>query len=155
MPQKISAGLLMYRYSHTLQVCLGHPGGPYFKKKDQYAWTIPKGIVETNEPLLHAALREFHEETSIIPIPPFLPLGSVKYSKGKILHAWAFKGSWEVEDGFESNTFTLEWPPKTGNMQEFPELNELKWFTLPEAEEKIHPVQWGLIQELLNQLCST
>lgn len=149
MAQKVSAGLLMYKHPQALQVCLGHPGGPYFRKKDQHAWTIPKGLVEAEEPLLQAAIREFQEETNIIPTPPFLPLEMVKYSKGKLLHAWAFEGQWKIEDGFKSNTFTIEWPPKTGKRQSFPELDALHWFSLSEAEEKIHPVQWTLVKQLI------
>src|SRR5271168_4872722 len=121
MPRQ-SAGLLMYRVRDgKLQVFLAHPGGPHFTHKDDGCWTIPKGEPEPDEDLLDAAKREFQEETGILPTGPFIRLTPVKQKGGKIVHAWAFKGDWDGE--IVSNTFSMEWPPKSGRKAEFPEID--------------------------------
>src|SRR4051812_26366375 len=118
-----SAGLLMFRRTKDghLQVLLAHPGGPYWRAKDEGAWTIPKGeYVEPEEPLA-AALREWNEETGFAATPPFAPLGEVAQKSGKRVSAWAFEGDCDPE-GLRCNTFEIEWPPRSGRMQTFPEI---------------------------------
>lgn len=149
MPQ-LSAGLLMYRYQNDqLQVFLVHPGGPYFRHKDDGHWGIPKGLLEEGEDKLSAAIREFEEETGLRPAPPYLALSPVQYrSTRKWVHAWAFAGEWTPEQGIASNTFRIEWPPRSGQQQDFPEVDRAGWFTVEEAKQKIHPAQWPLVEEL-------
>jgi predicted NUDIX family NTP pyrophosphohydrolase len=140
----IAAGLLMCRvFENTLQFFLVHPGGPFFKNKDDGVWSIPKGIPESAETeLLHVAIREFEEETGIKPAgKEFIPIGYVKQKGGKVVHAWAFIGAWEASSGIASNTFSLEWPPKSGKFQEFPEMDRADWFSYEEAFTKINPSQ--------------
>ena len=111
---RISAGLLMYRiHEGKLQVLLAHPGGPRFENKDDKAWSIPKGEIEPGEDLLEAAKREFEEETGVIPTGPFIALTPVQQKGGKIVHAWAFEGDCDPR-ATVSNTFTMEWPPRSG-----------------------------------------
>lgn len=145
---RVSAGLLMYRIQDgTLQVLLAHPGGPYFKNKDELAWTIPKGEVEPDEDLLETAKREFKEETGVTPIGPFIALTPIKQKGGKIVHAWAFKGDCNPT-AIVSNTFTMEWPPKSGRQMEFPEMDRADFFDVPAALRKIKAGQEALIEEL-------
>jgi predicted NUDIX family NTP pyrophosphohydrolase len=147
MPQ-ISAGLLMYRIRDgKLQVFLAHPGGPFFTRKDEGAWTIPKGEVEAGEELLETAKREFQEETGIAPTGPFMPLKPVKQKGGKIVHAWAFEGDCEGKV-VVSNTFTMEWPPRSGRQAEFPEIDRAEFFDVPMAKRKIKTAQGAIIEEL-------
>jgi len=144
---RLSAGLLMYRIKGgVLQVLLAHPGGPYFANKDDGAWTIPKGEPVTDEDLLVTARREFEEETGITPTGPFVPLKPIKQKGGKIVHAWAFEGDCNPVT-IKSNTFTMEWPPKSGKQQEFPEIDRAEWFDLTAARTKIKAGQEGLIEE--------
>jgi predicted NUDIX family NTP pyrophosphohydrolase len=144
---RLSAGLLMYRIRDgQLEVFLAHPGGPYFKNKDDGAWTIPKGEPEPNEDLLEAAKREFEEETGIAPKGPFIPLTPVKQKGGKVVHAWAFEGEWEGK--IVSNTFSMEWPPGSGHQVEFPEIDRAEFFKVPEANRKVKAAQATLIDEL-------
>ena len=125
---RVSAGLLMYRIQDgKLQVLLAHPGGPLFKNKDDGAWTIPKGEIESDEDLLEAAKREFEEETGVTPTGPFIALTPIKQKGGKIVHAWAFKGDCDP-DAIVSNKFTMEWPPKSGRQMEFPEIDHADFF---------------------------
>jgi predicted NUDIX family NTP pyrophosphohydrolase len=149
---KTSAGLIMYRLrSETLEVLLVHPGGPFWSKKDAGAWFIAKGEINPNEESLDAAKREFEEETGLKPQGPFLPLGSVKQKSGKIIFAWAFAGDCDPSR-LQSNTFTIEWPPKSGLQKEFPEIDRYSFFTLPAAQEQIHPAEYPFLtrlQELL------
>ena len=100
--------------------CLAHPGGPFYKNKDNGYWTIPKGEIAADEVALDAAIREFTEETGITPGGEFIPLGSVKQKSGKTVPAWAFAGDWDETEPVKSNTFELEWPPRSGNKQTFP-----------------------------------
>jgi len=117
---KQSAGLLLYRRpAGRLQVLLVHPGGPFWRKKDLGAWSIPKGEFAAGEDALAAATREFHEETGLEVAGPFTPLAPVKQPGGKIVHAWAVEGDFDPR-ALRSNTFSLEWPPRSGRQQEFP-----------------------------------
>jgi len=142
MKHKTSAGLLMYRCrGNEPEVFLAHPGGPYFKNKDNGIWTIPKGEVEPDEALLAAAQREFKEETGITPTGPFLPLGSIVQRSGKTVYAWAFAGDWDDTQPINSSLFPLEWPPRSGNIQWFPELDRAQFFSLTVAMVKIIPAQ--------------
>lgn len=145
---KISAGLLMYRRSQSgLQVMLVHPGGPFFRNKDEGAWTIPKGELASGEEPLATACREFEEETSMRPMGPFLSLTAVKQKGGKIVHAWAFECDCDPA-GFSSDTFTMEWPPRSGRQAEFPEVDRAEYFDLVTAKQKINPAQVALLDEL-------
>ena len=145
---RFSAGLLMYRVRDgAIQVLLAHPGGPFFRRKDEGAWSIPKGEPEPGEDLLRAAQREFEEETGITPNGPFLPLMSIKQKGGKIVHAWAFEGDCDPAC-VKSNTFTIEWPPNSGRQTEFPEIDRVEFFNLAAAKKKIKAGQEGLLTEL-------
>lgn len=145
---RLSAGLLMYRICDgKLQVLLAHPGGPLFKKKDEGHWTIPKGEPESGEDLLQAAQREFAEETGITPIGPFIELTPITQKGGKIVHAWGFRGDCD-QRAIVSNTFTLEWPPRSGQQMDFPEIDRADFFDLTAAGRKIKPAQMALIEEL-------
>ena len=145
---RTSAGLLMYRTKDgVLQVLLAHPGGPYFVKKDDGAWSIPKGEPDTDEDLLVTAQREFEEETGVKPSGPLILLKPIQQKGGKIVHAWAFEGDCDPAT-VKSNTFTMEWPPKSGKQQEFPEIDRAEWFDLETARKKIKAAQEALIDEL-------
>jgi predicted NUDIX family NTP pyrophosphohydrolase len=149
--RKMSAGILLYRFRNsTLEVFLVHPGGPYWSKKDLGAWSIPKGEYVTGDDPLAAAKREFQEETGFAPaIGELSPLCDIKLSSGKVITAWAVEGNCDA-GAIRSNSFSMEWPPRSGRKQEFPEVDRAAWFTLPEAEAKIHPAQ----QEFLNRLAA-
>jgi predicted NUDIX family NTP pyrophosphohydrolase len=153
MPRQpeISAGLLAYRRRRELEVLLAHPGGPFWAKKDLGAWSIPKGIVESDGDLLNAALREFKEETGFTAKGPFIPLSAVKQKSGKIVHAFAFAGDFDPAK-FSSNTFEMEWPPRSGKRQSFPEVDRVAWFDFDEALEKIVAYQRPLLMELREKL---
>jgi predicted NUDIX family NTP pyrophosphohydrolase len=145
---RTSAGLLMFRIKDgVLQVLLAHPGGPFFRKKDEGAWTIPKGEPNPGEDLLPAAQREFAEETGLVPRPPFLALKPVKQKGGKVVHAWAYEGDCDPK-AVESNLFTLEWPPKSGRQMQFPEVDRAEFFDLGVARKKIKAGQEALLDEL-------
>lgn len=149
MTRKISAGLLMYRKKNNqLEFFLVHPGGPYFKNKDDGAWTIPKGEVENTELLLDTALREFREETGIDPAGEFISLESVKQKGGKTVYAWAFKGDWDETTPIKSNYFEIEWPPRSGKKQKFPEIDKALFFPVNIAKQKINPAQIDFIVKL-------
>jgi predicted NUDIX family NTP pyrophosphohydrolase len=151
---KTSAGLLMYRIRNKeVEVLLVHPGGPFWAKKDDGAWFIPKGELNTNEEALDAAKREFEEETGLAPEGTLLPLGSVRQKSGKTVYAWAFAGDCDPAH-LKSNTFTIEWPPKSGRQQEFPEIDRAAFFTFAQAKEKMHPVEFPLLARLSNSLNS-
>jgi predicted NUDIX family NTP pyrophosphohydrolase len=144
----ISAGLLMYRRSQgRVQVFLAHPGGPYFRNKDDGAWTIPKGEPNSGEDLLLTAQREFEEETGWKPVPPFISLHPIRQKGGKLVHAWAFEGDYDVSC-LRSNTFSIHWPPRSGKQQEFPEIDRADYFDLSAARQKIRAEQAALIDEL-------
>jgi predicted NUDIX family NTP pyrophosphohydrolase len=148
---KIAAGLLMYRnqneHRRLPEVLLAHPGGPFWKNKDEGAWMIPKGEVEPGEDFLAAAMREFNEETGLTPVEPFLTLGQVRHKSGKTVHAWAFQGDCDPTQ-IRSNTFELEWPPKSGRKQEFPEIDCAAFFDLSTARRKMLPAELPLLDRL-------
>lgn len=149
---KKSAGLLLYRRrERNLEVFLVHPGGPFWAKKDAGAWSIPKGEHGPEEDPLAAACREFTEETGFTVTGPFHPLTPLKQKSGKVVQAFACEAEVDPRD-LTSNTFTLEWPPRSGNMQEFPEVDRAAWFPLVLAQEKIHPGQVGFLAELTQLL---
>lgn len=143
-----SAGLVLYRTRQgELEVLLVHPGGPFWKNKDLGAWSIPKGQIGAGEEPLVAAQREFLEELGFKPNGEFTPLSAIKQKSGKVVHAWAMEGDWDPRQ-LKSNTFTLEWPPRSGKQQEFPEIDQAAFFALPRAKEKINPAQVALLEEL-------
>ncbi len=145
MKSKLSAGLLMYRRrKDQVEVLLVHPGGPFFKNKDDGAWTIPKGEPAEDENLLAAAIREFTEETGFVSQPPFHPLEPIRQKGGKVVHAWAFVGDCDPA-AIQCNTFTLEWPPRSGRLATFPEIDRAAFFDLPTARRKINPAQTPLL----------
>ena len=145
---RTSAGLLMYRiHDGKLQMLLAHPGGPFFTNKDDGAWTIPKGEIEPGEDLLEAAQREFKEEIGVTSTGPFIALTPIKQKGGKIVHAWAFEGDCDPSAAV-SNTFTTEWPPKSGQQMEFPEIDRADFFDVAAAKRKIKAGQEALIEEL-------
>jgi len=129
-----------------LQVLLAHPGGPLFKNKDEDTWTIPKGELDLGEDMLEAAKREFGEETGIKPTGPFTELTPIKQKGGKIVHAWAFQGDCDPAK-IVRNTFMMEWPPKSGQRMEFPELDRADFFDVAAARRKIKVAQMPLVEE--------
>lgn len=136
MPKR-SAGLLMYRRrDDQVEVLLAHPGGPFWAKKDLGAWSIPKGEYSANEEPLAAAKREFEEESGMTPQGEFISLGELKQAGGKVVAAWAMEGNCDLSI-LKSNLFSMEWPPQSGRMAEFPEVDRWAWFTLDEARERI------------------
>lgn len=150
-----SAGLLLYRRSGTtLEVLLVHPGGPFWAKRDAGAWSIPKGEFNAPEDPLAAALREFKEETGWEAKGPFLPLTAVKQKNGKIIHAWAAGGDGDPAT-IRSNSFLLEWPPRSGQQHAFPEIDRASWFPLPAARVKIVQGQHTFLDELEGLLRKT
>lgn len=145
---RLSAGLLMYRVKDGVaQVLLAHPGGPFYRHKDDGSWSIPKGEPSGDEDLLLTAQREFEEETGIQPTGPFVSLKPIKQKGGKIVHAWAFEGDCTPET-IRSNTFTIEWPPKSGREAEFPEIDRAQFFDFNTARKKIKGGQEALLEEL-------
>ena len=147
-----SAGLLLYRRrSEALEVFLGHPGGPFWKKKDVGAWSIPKGLIVPGEKPLAAAKREFAEEIGYSPKGKTLPLGDAKQPGGKTVHVWALEGDFDPDD-LRSNMFKMEWPPRSGNQQSFPELDRAAWFAMPEAMRNILKGQAVFLARLLETL---
>jgi len=152
MAKKESAGLLMYRWCNSaLEVFLVHPGGPYWAKKDLGAWSIPKGECAEDEDRRDAAKREFQEETGFLPEGNFIALTPIKQPGGKLVHAWAFKGDCDAE-AIVSNTFSIEWPPRSGKRQAFPEVDRAEWFTIDAAKKKILKGQVGFLEELERML---
>lgn len=145
---KISAGILFYRLdSEELEVLLVHPGGPFWAKKDLGTWSIPKGEIEPNEDFLRAAIRETEEETGIRAEGKFIHLTPLKQKSGKIIHAWALQQDVDTSK-IKSNSFEMEWPPKSGKKKVFPEVNEAVWFNTVDAKTKIVPGQMPFIIEL-------
>jgi predicted NUDIX family NTP pyrophosphohydrolase len=142
----------MYRLGpQGLELLLAHPGGPYWARRDAGAWTVPKGEVGEGEEALAAAVREFTEETGALPQPPYLPLGEVQMKSGKRVQAWAFEGNLDVAH-LRSITFELEWPPKSGRMQAFPDVDRAGWFRPAQARRKLLPAQAPFVQRLLGVL---
>ena len=152
MPTAHSAGLLMYRFgAQGVQVLLAHPGGPYWTRKDDGAWTLPKGEYAPGADPLVEAQREFQEETGWPPQGPYLPLGELRQKSGKRIRAWAFEGDCDVAQ-LRSNTFEMEWPPRSGRMQAFAEIDRAAWFTLQEAYRKLIAGQLPFLDALQEQL---
>lgn len=150
--KKNSAGLLLYRKRGSeFEVLLVHLGGPFWAKKDAGAWFVPKGEIEPGEDVLAAAQREFREETGIDPRAPFLPLGSVTHKSGKQVTVWAFAGDGDPA-AIRSNTFRLEWPPRSGKFQEFPEIDRAAFFTVSEARKKMHEAEFPFVERLQQAL---
>src|SRR3954469_24322218 len=145
---KRSAGILLYRRTRGLEVLLVHPGGPYWAKKDLGAWSIPKGEHDEGEDARACAIREFTEETGGAPSPGELEdLGTVKQKAGKIVQAWALEGDLDAEN-VRSNTFSMQWPPRSGQMREFPEVDRAQWFPVDQARERINPAQAVFLDRL-------
>lgn len=147
---QVSAGLLAFRRGTELEFLLAHPGGPYWAKRDDGAWTIPKGLVRPDD-LLKGAQREFTEETSFTAAGPFVPLAAVKQKSGKTVHAFAFEGDYDADE-FSSNLFEMEWPPKSGKTKRFPEIDRLGWFAYDAAMRKIIAYQRPFLIELASKL---
>ena len=146
--RRVSAGLLMFRERGVgVEVFLVHPGGPLWRKKDIGAWSIPKGEVVAGEDFLTTARREFEEETGIKAAREFINLGEIRQPSGKIVAAWAFEGNYTPV--IRSNTFSMEWPPKSGRTQEFPEVDRVEWFSLNDARDRIHRGQIGFLDRLV------
>jgi predicted NUDIX family NTP pyrophosphohydrolase len=147
-----SAGLLLFRRgADGLQVLLGHPGGPFWRRRHAGAWTIPKGGIDPGELPLDAAIREFREETGFEPCPPFLPLGSITQRSGKIVHAWAFEGDCDPTALVSVTTHT-EWPPRSGRLISIPEIDRVEFFPLPQARDAINVAQIELLDRLVQRL---
>jgi predicted NUDIX family NTP pyrophosphohydrolase len=152
---KLSAGILMFRKAGaTLEVFLVHPGGPFWRNKDAGAWSIPKGEYNEGDDPLEAAKREFREETGFSVQGDFLSLGQVKQAGGKIVTAWAIEGH-RSPDAIRSNTFSMEWPPKFGRQQEFPEVDRAAWFSVRNAKERILKGQLEFLNRLATQIAVT
>ena len=144
---QISAGLLAFRRSHGLEVLLAHPGGPFWIKRDDGAWTIPKGVAEADVDALSTARREFTEETGFIAAGEMLPLKAVRQRSGKSVIAWAFEADFDLAK-FSSNEFEMEWPPRSGQRKSFPEIDRLAWFDYDTALKKIIAYQKPLLLQL-------
>lgn len=151
MAKKCTAGLLLYRRHGGLEVFLVHPGGPFWAKKDEGAWSLPKGEFEEEEEPLQAAKREFTEETGFSVDGEFLPLDPLKQRGGKVIYAWAIEADCDAAQA-RSNLFSLEWPPKSGRLQKFPEVDRAQWFAIPEARKRIIAGQAGFIDQLTSAL---
>jgi predicted NUDIX family NTP pyrophosphohydrolase len=149
---KSSAGILMYRTRQKgLEVLLVHLGGPFWKNKDTGAWFIPKGEINPGEEELAAARREFQEETGMVADGELLSLGTVKHKGGKKVVAWAFAGDCDPA-ALKSNTFEMEWPPKSGQMAPFPEIDRADFFTVEGAREKMHAAEFEFVTRLAEHL---
>lgn len=149
---KLSAGILLYRIENNqLEVFLVHPGGPFWAKKDEGAWSLPKGEYEPEEDALQAAKREFKEETGFEIAGEFVELGSIKQPSGKVITAWAVQGDCDAS-AVKSNTFEMEWPPRSGKKAEFPEADRAGWFAIKEARVKILKGQAGFLEELREKI---
>lgn len=147
---KKSAGILLYRRMNgNFEIFLVHPGGPFWAKKDEGAWSIPKGLYEDPEEPLNAAKREFAEETGLAIDGSFVELGSFKQPSGKTILAWALEFNCDPRN-IKSNSFSLEWPPKSGRMQEFPEVDKADWFSPDDSLQKILKGQRPIIERLLD-----
>jgi predicted NUDIX family NTP pyrophosphohydrolase len=154
MARKNSAGLMLYRRRAELEIFLVHPGGPFWSKKDAGAWSMPKGEIAEGEDPLETAKREFTEETGFTIAGDFRRLEPVKQAGGKIVQAWAIESDCDLAQ-LRSNLFSMEWPPKSGKTQEFPEVDRAGWFRIAEAREKILAGQIGLIDQLVCLLDTT
>ena len=147
---EISAGLLAYRRRDHMEVLLAHPGGPYWARKDDGAWTIPKGLVRPDD-LLTGALREFKEETGLTAPGPFVPLQPVRQKSGKTVHGFAFEADLDLS-AFCSNSFEMEWPRGSGLLASFPEVDKAGWFDAETALWKVHKGQQPILREAIGRL---
>jgi predicted NUDIX family NTP pyrophosphohydrolase len=151
-PDRQSAGILAFRsVGSSLCVLLVHPGGPFWAKKDEGAWSIPKGLLEQGEDSLSAARREFEEETGFIVDGSFVSLGELRQPSGKTVHAWAIETDFDVSR-LRSNAFTMEWPPHSGTVAEFPEVDRGAWFAIDDAFAKISKGQRGFLERLVTMV---
>jgi len=150
---EISAGLLAFRRGRDLEVLLAHPGGPFWAKKDDGAWSIPKGLVEDGADLLATAQREFTEETNLRPHGPFMELAPARQKSGKLVHAFAFEADLDLAN-FASNLFEMEWPPRSKRRQSFPEIDRIAYFALPVAMTKLIEYQRPFLRELEGSLAA-
>jgi predicted NUDIX family NTP pyrophosphohydrolase len=149
---KRTAGLILFRErTGRLEVLLVHPGGPFWRNKDEGAWSIPKGLVDEGEDPFDAAKREFTEETGGTPTGEAIALEPLRQPSGKTLYAWAMRGEFDPAT-LTSNTFLIEWPPKSGRQQEFPEVDRAGWFSIDEAERQILKGQAALLREFRKKL---
>lgn len=149
---KNSAGILLYRLKNKiLEVLIVHPGGPFWAKKDLGAWSIPKGEFSNEEIPLEAAIREFEEEMGDQVKGDFIPMTPVRQNSGKLVYAFALEQDFD-NSKIKSNTFTLEWPPKSGKLQEFPEIDKGDWFDFNTAKQKLNEKQANIIDELVQKL---
>jgi predicted NUDIX family NTP pyrophosphohydrolase len=153
MAKKNSAGMLLYRRRSGLEVFLVHPGGPFWAKKDLAAWSLPKGEFEAGDDPLQAAKREFTEETGFTVDGEFCQLHPLKQRGGKVIHAWAIEADCDAAQ-IRSNLFAMEWPPRSGQMQRFPEVDRAQWFAIPEARKRIIAGQVEFIDQLVSMLTS-
>lgn len=152
---KVSAGLLVFRRMGKVpEVLLAHPGGPFWARKDDGAWSIPKGLCEPGEDPFAAARREFFEETGLRPEGSFIALEPVKQRGGKTVAAWAVECDLDTT-GFRSNTFALEWPPRSGKVQAVPEVDRIGWFDWPAAQRKILKGQMPILEQLKDCLANS
>jgi predicted NUDIX family NTP pyrophosphohydrolase len=147
---EVSAGILAFRRKPRLEVLLAHPGGPYWRNKDEGAWSIPKGNVESGN-LLTCAKREFNEETGLVAAGHFSALSPLRQKSGKIVHAFALEADFDLV-AFSSNMFEMEWPPHSGKHQSFPEVDRIAYFSLATARRKILPGQRPFLEELVVRL---
>ena len=144
---QISAGLLAFRRKDGIELLLAHPGGPFWAKRDDGAWTIPKGVADADADALSAARREFSEETGFVASGTMLPLKAVRQRSGKTVLAWAFEADFDLAE-FSSNEFEMEWPPRSGRRKSFPEIDRLAWFDYETALKKIIAYQKPFLVEL-------
>jgi predicted NUDIX family NTP pyrophosphohydrolase len=152
MAHKKTAGLLLYRIRDSaVEVFLVHPGGPFWAKKDEGAWSIPKGEFADDEQPLSAATREFQEETGFSMEGNFMALAPLKQRSGKLVYAWALEGDCDA-GAIKSNLFSMEWPPRSGKRQEYPEVDRASWFTVESAKRRIVPGQIAFLEELQQML---
>jgi len=150
---KKSAGILLYKFrNNCVEIFLVHPGGPYWKNKDLGAWSIPKGEFTEEEQPLDAAIREFNEENGIKLSGDFIELTPIKQKGGKIVYAWVNKSDIEQSIFSCKSKVSIEWPPKSGKIQSFPEVDKFEWFCLEEAKQKINPSQATLLDELIKYI---
>ena len=146
---RVSAGILLWRSpTDRIEVLLAHPGGPAWTKKDLGHWTVPKGEIEPGEERMDVARREFLEETGhAVPAGPLIELGQITQKSGKVVLAWAVRGDLDPSQAV-SNTFDMEWPPRSGRMQSFPEIDRVEWFDLDEAARRLKPAQVPFLERL-------
>jgi predicted NUDIX family NTP pyrophosphohydrolase len=150
---EVSAGILAFRQKHGLELLLAHPGGPFWRGRDEGAWSIPKGLVESGD-LIACAKREFNEETGLTADGPLIPLAPARQKSGKLVHAFALQADFDL-GGFSSNEFEMEWPPRSGQRQRFPEIDRIAYFDVATARRKILPGQRPFIEEVVERFGKT